>query len=344
MNRETIDVEWRPSLPGNSRTTDSLRAAAAEEFLNCLAPRSAACALYTRFARKAFEKIEGVSRRKPTLPLLFFFAVTGLCLAQATWQTVTDPPGVDWHGLTGPRKQAALRLLQSEECTCGCSMKLAECRVKDPSCGVSRKLSSVVVKDIGDGKDAEFVRADLKKVAGEPAPVLEDPVKISTAGDPVRGPDKARMTIVEFSDFQCPYCSKAVGEAKEVLRQFPNDVRLVFKQFPLDTHSEAEGAAEAALAAQAQGKFWEMHDLLYAGFPNVSRAKIMIYAKELKLDLPRFTADLDKHKFRARVQSEEKEGEEAGVAGTPTFFFNGKKYNGNFEAASVAPLLKKELK
>ena len=129
-----------------------------------------------------------------------------------------------------------------------------------------------------------------------------------------------------------------------MLRQFPNDVRLVFKQFPLDTHSEAAGAAEAALAAQAQGKFWEMHDLLYAGFPQVSRAKIMVYAKELKLDLPRFTADLDTHKFRARVQSEEKEGEEAGVGGTPTFFFNGKKYNGTFDVASVVPVLKKELK
>ena len=87
-------------------------------------------------------------------------AVAGICLGQATWQAKTDLPGVDWHGLTGARKQAALRLLQSEQCTCGCNMKLAQCRVEDPSCSVSRKLSGVVVKDTGDGKDAEFVRAD----------------------------------------------------------------------------------------------------------------------------------------------------------------------------------------
>ncbi len=281
-----------------------------------------------------------MSFRRLALP--FFVAV--LCLGQATWQTVSDPPGVDWHGLTGARKQAALRLLQSEGCACGCSMKIAECRVKDPTCSVSRKLAAAIVKDVGDGKDAAAVRADVKKIADEPPPILEDPVKISIAGDPIRGPEKARITIVEFSDFQCPYCSKAVPESKEILRQFPNDVRLVFKQFPLDSHSDAEFGAEASLAAQAQGKFWEMHDLLYAGFPDLSRKRIMTYARELNLDINRFTAELDSHKYRSRVKAEEQEGEVAGVGGTPAFFFNGKHYNGLFDVASVVPVIKKELK
>jgi protein-disulfide isomerase len=201
----------------------------------------------------------------------------------------------------------------------------------------------VVVKETVEGKDAAFIRTDLKRIAQEPAPVLEDPVKISLAGDPIRGPEKARLTIVEFSDFQCPYCSKAVAEAKEILRRFPNDVRLVFKQFPLDSHSDAEFGAEAALAAQAQGKFWEMHDLLYAGFPDLSRGRIDGYAKQLKLDMTRFNAELASHKYKARVQAEEKEGEEAGVGGTPTFYFNGKKFNGLFDVASVVPIIKKEL-
>jgi protein-disulfide isomerase len=280
-----------------------------------------------------------VSFRKLALP--FFVAV--LCLAQATWQTVTDPPGVDWNGLSGAKKTAALRVMQTEECACGCGMKIAECRVKDPSCGISRKLAKATVAEFAAGKDAATVKADLKRIAGEPPPLFDDPVKISTAGDPVRGPEKARLTIVEFSDFQCPYCSKAVGETKEVLRQFPNDVRLVFKQFPLDSHSQAEFGAEVALAAQAQGKFWEMHDLLYAGFPDISRNRVMAYARQLKLDMKRFTSELDSHKYRARVLAEEKEGEDAGVAGTPSFYFNGKKYNGQFDVASVVPLVKKEL-
>lgn len=281
-----------------------------------------------------------MSFRRFALP----FFVSVLCLGQATWQAVTDLPGVDWKDLSPAKKQSALRVMQTEGCTCGCSMKLAECRVKDPSCGVSRKLTAAVVKETGEGKDAATIRADLERIANEPPAVLDDPVKISTAGDPVLGPANARMTIVEFSDFQCPYCSKAVAEMKEVMRQMPKDVKLIFKQFPLDTHSDAEFAAEAALAAQVQGKFWEMHDLLYAGFPDVSRKRIMIYAKDLKLDLPKFTTDLDSHKFRARVRAEEQEGETAGVAGTPTFFFNGKKFNATFEAAQVVPLIKKELK
>jgi protein-disulfide isomerase len=280
-----------------------------------------------------------VSLTRLVLPLF----VALLCLGQATWQSVTDLPGVDWKGLGPAKKQSALRIMQTEGCTCGCSMKLAECRVKDPTCGVSRNLSGTVVKATSEGKDSAAIKAELERLAKEGPPVLDEAIQISTAGDPVLGPASARMTIVEFSDFQCPYCSKAVAQMKEVMRQMPKDVKLVFKQFPLDSHSDAQFAAEAALAAQAQGKFWEMHDLLYAGFPDVRRTRIMAYAKELRLDIPKFTADVDSHKFKARVRAEEQEGEKAGVAGTPTFFFNGKKYNSVFEASQVVPLIKKEL-
>ena len=278
------------------------------------------------------------------LGLIFFVAV--LCVAEApsNWQTAPEYPGVDWHGISGARKDAAMKFIREEQCSCGCNMKIAECRMKDPGCGYSRKLASVAMKGFAEGKTVAAVRADVKKAASEPPPVFEEPVKISLAGDPAKGPDIARVTIVEFSDFQCPFCSKAVAEANEIVRQFPKDVRLVFKQFPLDSHKDAEFGAEASLAAQAQGKFWQMHDLLYAGFPDLSRKTVFNYAKELNLDIKQFTADVDSHKFRNRVQMEEKQGEDAGVGGTPTFFINGKKYNGIFDVATVAPLIKKELK
>ena len=102
-------------------------------------------------------------------------------------------------------------------------------------------------------------------------------------------------------------------------------------------------AAEAALAAQSQGKFWEMHDLIYAGFPKLNRQIVDGYAKQLKLDINRFNADMASHKFQARVKAEEQEGEDAGVSGTPTFYFNGKKFNGNFDVAAVVPIVRKEL-
>ena len=272
------------------------------------------------------------------------FFLGALCLAQGTWETATDLPGVDWHGISGARKEAALKFIRAEQCTCGCSMKMAECRMKDPGCAYSRKEASIAMQGFAEGKNADAVRAEVKKYANEPPPLLEEPVKISTAGDPAKGPETARVTIVEFSDFQCPFCSEAVAQANLVVKSFPKDVRLVFKQFPLDQHAQAEFGAEAALAAQAQGKFWEMHDRLYAGFPDLARNTVMRYAKEIGLDMSRFTTDLDSHKFKARVLSEQHEGEEAGVGGTPTFFINGRKYNGIFELAIVTPSIKSQMK
>lgn len=276
--------------------------------------------------------------------LSLFLLLAAVCLAQGDWQTQTELPGVDWQGMTGAKKAAALKIMRTEACACGCDMKLAECRMKDHTCAVSRKLANAVVKEVAAGKTDAVVRADLKKIASEPGSVLDDAVKLSVAGDPVRGPANARVTLVEFSDFQCPYCRTAVAETKALMRQFPNDVKLVFKQFPLDDHTRAEFGAEAALAAQAQGKFWEMHDLLYTGDPNLPRATVLGYARKLGLDMARFTAELDSHKYAARVHAEETEGEDAGVGGTPTFFINGKKCNVTFTAATVAPLIRNELK
>jgi protein-disulfide isomerase len=278
------------------------------------------------------------------LAFVLFFGVVCLAEGPSTWQTATDLPGVDWHGVSGAKRDAALKFIREEQCSCGCQMKIAECRMKDPGCSYSRKLASVAMKGFAEGKTVAVVRAEVKQAASEPPPVFEDPVQISLTGDPSKGPDNARVTIVEFSDFQCPFCSKAVADANTIVRNFPKDVRLVFKQFPLDQHRDAEFGAEAALAAHAQGKFWPMHDLLYAGFPDLSRRTVFNYAKQLNLDMKQFTADVDSHKYRNRVQMEEKQGEDAGVSGTPTFFINGKKYNGIFDVATVAPLIKKELK
>ena len=126
--------------------------------------------------------------------------------------------------------------------------------------------------------------------------------------------------------------------------KYPADIRLVFKQFPLDTHSQAGFAAEAALAAHAQGKFWPMHDKLYVNFRDLAPEKVTQWAKEAGLDLVRFTMDMKSGKFKAAVQKELDEGVEAGVQGTPTLFVNGKRYNGPIETAALDEVLQAELK
>jgi len=270
-------------------------------------------------------------------------ACAALCFAQVNWQTATELPAVDFTGMSPATKKAALTVLRSESCNCGCQNKLAECRVVDSGCGVSRRLAQFVVQQAAAGKTAAAIREALIKYENTPPPLLDpQATKLSTDGDPVRGQANAKVTIVEFSDFQCPFCAEAAGQVKQLLAQYPNQVKLVFKEYPLDSHAMAGIAAEAALAAQAQGKFWEMHDKLYANFRTLTYTRMLAWAKELGLDVARFKADLDSHKFAARVASEEKQGEVAGVEGTPTFFIDGHRFNAAFEVATVAPLVNKK--
>lgn len=276
---------------------------------------------------------------------LLLTSVALLCLAQESdWKKVDALGGVDFSGLSKPQRDAVLAVLRTEPCACGCSMKVAECRVKDLACGVSRRLAAFAVRSASSGKNEAAIRTELDKYAKEPPPVLEPPVKLSIGGAPFKGAANAKVTIVEFSDFQCPYCAKAAIEASQVVQKYPNTVKLVFKQFPLEDHSQAALAAEASLAAQAQGKFWQLHDKMYANFRAINRARIFAWAAEVGLDVNKLKADLDSHKYAARVKAEEQEGEVAGVEGTPTFFINGKRFNGVFELSAIAPIIADELK
>jgi len=266
--------------------------------------------------------------------------------AQNEWQKATDLPGVDLSGLTAAQKPAALKMLREQDCNCTCKLKIAECRVKDPQCGYSKTLAEAVVREFRAGKNEDQVYAVLREMQKQ-GPVqpklLEDPVTIPVTGAPFFGPANARITIVEFSDFQCPYCSLAAPKAAAVAAQYPKDVRVVFKQFPLDIHSNAALAAEASLAAHAQGKFWPLHDKMFASFRQISRTTILRWAQEAGIEMKAFQADLDSGKYKATVAAEQAEGMKAGVMGTPTFFINGKRYNGPFELQALKPVLDAEL-
>lgn len=279
--------------------------------------------------------------------LLVSFVLFAFAAGAQNWESAQELPRVDMSGLNADRKAAALKVLREESCNCSCTMRIAECRFKDPQCTYSLGLAKEVVKELKAGKNIDQVRAvavEMAKTAPAERKILEDPVPISIKGDPSRGPANARVTIVEFSDFQCPYCSLAAPKALSLADMYPRDVKVVFKQFPLDMHSQARVAAEASLAAAAQGKFWEMHDRMFAHFRQLSRANILHWAEESGIDMARFTQDLDSHKYGPMVEKELNEGMEAGVMGTPSFFINGKRYNGAMEPAAVKPYIDAELK
>ncbi len=304
----------------NWRTAGSRNAAKSAGLLLRCKPRPAACALW-------------------------IVLCAAVLLTAQTWQTATELPGLDLSGLSPAQKAAALKILREEGCNCGCSMKIAQCRMEDPACSYSRSLAMTAIRELKAGKSADQVRAKVHELAeqGPPPPkTLEDPVPISIDGDPFRGPADAKVTIVEFSDFQCPYCSAAAPAALKLVDQFSGRVKLVFKQFPLDMHKQAHLAAEASLAAHAQGKFWPLHDKMFANFRQLSRDNILKWAGESGLDVQRFTAELDSGKYRAAVDREIQQGTEAGVNGTPTFFVDGKRYNGPIE--NIGPVIEAELK
>ena len=273
--------------------------------------------------------------------------VSTLLLAQAPdWRQASGLPGVDLTGLTAVQKAAALALLRESDCTCQCNMRLAECRVKDPGCSDSRELASVAVREIKAGKPVAEIRkllADSELARARKESLFGEPVNLALGGAPSRGPAAAKLVLVEFSDFQCPYCRTAARHVDKLMELFPNDMRVVFKQFPLESHSDAALAAEASLAAHAQGKFWPFHDRVFRHTGRINRAQLAAWGMELGLDLARFNADLEAHKYRAQVVKETAEGNGAGVQGTPSFFLNGRPYRGSIDPAVLQPILQKML-
>jgi thiol-disulfide isomerase/thioredoxin len=147
---------------------------------------------------------------------------------------------------------------------------------------------------------------------------------INTAGSPVRGPQDAPVTITVFDDFQCPYCAQLEPVLKQVLQLYPEQVRLVFKNFPLSMHQFARPAALAALAAERQGKFWEYHDQLFANYNKLSPAKLDEITSSLQLDPEQFNKELADPALAAKIEQDQLEGQQVDVRGTPAVFINGR--------------------
>jgi protein-disulfide isomerase len=159
--------------------------------------------------------------------------------------------------------------------------------------------------------------------------------------DHVLGPADAPVTLVEYGDFQCPYCRAAHFYLKNVLAVMGDEMRLVFRHMPLtQVHPMAELAAEASEAAGAQGKFWPMHDAIYENQDLLSPAFLVKLAQRLGLDMQRFTDDLQTHRYRDKVKQDFMGAVRSGAAGTPTFFINGERYEGSFDDESLIEALR----
>jgi protein-disulfide isomerase len=149
--------------------------------------------------------------------------------------------------------------------------------------------------------------------------------------DHVAGPEDALVTLVEYGDYECPYCGMAYPIVKRAQRELGSKLRFVFRNFPLaESHPHARLAAQAAEAAGAQGKFWEMHDMLFEHQDALEAQDLIGYAKSLGLDTAQFARDLETGKYEKRVRDDFRNGVRSGVNGTPTFFVNGNRYDGSW--------------
>jgi protein-disulfide isomerase len=160
--------------------------------------------------------------------------------------------------------------------------------------------------------------------------------------DHVQGPATAPVTLVEYGDFECPYCAAAHVIVKKTQEIMGDDLRFVFRHFPLtQIHPHAEPAAEASEAAGAQGRFWEMHDVLYENQPRLDPPHLITFAEELELDMERFLSDLKNGLHRERVREDFMTGVRSGVNGTPAFFINDSRYDGSWDLVPLVDALRR---
>jgi protein-disulfide isomerase len=185
------------------------------------------------------------------------------------------------------------------------------------------------------GRLPQSMRA--RQIAGTEAEIVDLSEDIDSERDHVRGAEHAPVTLVEYGDYECPYCGQAEVVVRELLRSFGDDLRYVWRHLPLnDVHPDAQMAAEAAEAAAAQGAFWKMHDRLFEHQDQLTRSDLGSHAEALGLDLDRFWDELRHHRHAARVADDVASADASGVAGTPSFFFNGKRHHGAYDVDALS--------
>ena len=160
----------------------------------------------------------------------------------------------------------------------------------------------------------------------------------------MKGKENAKIKLVEFSDFECPFCGGLTKTLDKIVQKYGGHVNLTFKAFPLSRHANAPLAHQASLCAHDQGKFWPYHDLLFENQKNLGRTDLEGYAQKLKLDAGKFKQCLDSGEKMAKVQKEMLEGQEAGIRSTPTVFVNGKILVGNVPQEQIEEVINEELK
>lgn len=240
-------------------------------------------------------------------------------------------PGFDLEELDDDQRMELADLAYMELCPCDdATESLHECMQHEERCQEADDEMSALVEVVTEAEDEQdaFERRAEQRAdsAGEHQFSLDGPYKGSADAD---------VIIVEFADFQCPHCRTAAAAMEQVYDRFGDDVGIFFKNFPVGG-PVAEQAARAALAAGEQGRFWEMHQLLFEHQRQLDRRRIERFARQLGLNMDRFRQDMNSQEITGQIVADQQEGAEAGVRGTPTIFINGERYTGQYSGMALS--------
>jgi protein-disulfide isomerase len=249
----------------------------------------------------------------------------------------TPPPGVNLTSLDEFERKVFFRVINKEASVCGKAHSLLHSAKNDSSCRRSLHAVRYVARLVDQAFTDSEISAKLEKR------YRAIPAKIDVSEAPVKGNPNASVTLVEFVDYECPHCKKVQPVLRQVLEEYPDDVKLVFKHYPLPMHPNARVAAEATLAAQKQGKFWAYNDKVWQHADSLSPAKLESIAKEVGLDVEKWRKDFESDAVKERVQKDRAEGGVLRINVTPTLFLNGKLYSDEKDIEGLRDWINEEL-
>ncbi|MCA9711799.1 MAG: DsbA family protein [Myxococcales bacterium] len=233
---------------------------------------------------------------------------------------IMEAPGVDTSKLSEAQRGVFFQVINTEPSACNKPHSMARSLQEDPDCRDSMLVAQFVADALASGAPASAVKHDVPLVVD-----ALQPKEIDVTGRPIYGAERAPVTVVVFADFQCPHCRAEAPVLRKAIDQFRGRARLVYKHFPLPGHPQAKDAAIATEAAHEQGKFWEMHDLVFENQTDLSDAKLYEFAAKIGLDQAKFKASYSAKKGKAVVEKDREEGEALGIGGTPAVYVNGRE-------------------
>jgi protein-disulfide isomerase len=287
--------------------------------------------------------------RSPTLPFLVL-ALLGLFSLGASCNGGPEAaPGqasgaakiekldsVETSALTDGERRTWVELVNAQLSPCGEPVSVAQCVAESRACSACVPAARYLVRLVSEG----YEKREIEQLFAARYDAKQK-VNLEIGDSPVRGAPMAKVTIVEFSDFECPHCGAAHPMLTGVLQEFEGKVNLVFKNYPLEGHKNAMPAALAAVAANKQGKFWELADKLFENQRELNPENIRKLAEEVGLDMARFDADVASEQVRARVAQDKQEGARVKIQGTPTLFVDGRPYQESLQ--NLGKYLREEL-